>query len=79
MRAAGVAAPFVDADLDRVSVGFGAPAAGPDHDGSGFWDVGGLWGRGLIYVPLRLLLLLAAASMIDNVARGPRELNSRRW
>ena len=48
VRAAGVAAPFVDADLDRVSVGLGAPAAGPDHDGSGFCDVGGLLGRRVI-------------------------------
>ena len=34
--AAGVAAPFVEADLDGVSVGLGAPAAGPDHDGERF-------------------------------------------
>ena len=36
------------------------------------------WGRRVIYVPLRLLLLLAAASMIGNVVRA-RGVDLRRW
>lgn len=41
VHAARVAAPFVDADMDRVSVVNGTFAAGPDHDETLLLCVGG--------------------------------------